>query len=216
MVEVTADLVLKAYAAGIFPMSEARDDPRVFWVDPEHRGIIPLDEFHISRRLKRSFRNTDFEIVVDQRFVEVMETCAQETTVRKGTWINDEIISLFSELHAMGHAHSVEVMDGDRLVGGLYGVSLGAAFFGESMFSRARDASKLALVHLVERLKLGGYQLLDTQFVTDHLTQFGAREISRETYQRLLQQAVNHFADFRCGNRILSADILLQSVTQTS
>ena len=216
MVDITADLVLRAYAAGIFPMAESRDDTRVFWVDPERRGILPLDDFHLPRRLRRSYRNMPYRIEVDKRFEEVMLACAEETEARVDTWINPEIVRLFSELYAMGHAHSVEVMDGGRLVGGLYGVALGAAFFGESMFSRVRDGSKLALVHLVGRLKLGGFKLLDTQFVTEHLAQFGTREISRETYQRLLRAAIAQPADFACGNRILSTETVLQSVTQTS
>lgn len=213
---ITPELLLKAYAAGVFPMAEDRHDTRLFWVDPDRRGILPLDGFHLPRRLRRTVRAEIYQITTDRRFADVVEACAAARPGRTSTWINDQIIGLYNELHARNHAHSVEVWSDDRLVGGLYGVSLGAAFFGESMFSQARDASKVALVHLVARLIRGGYTLLDTQFVTEHLTQFGTIEISRTEYRSRLDAALGQFADFSCGGVSLSAEAVLQSITQTS
>ncbi|MBV8493838.1 MAG: leucyl/phenylalanyl-tRNA--protein transferase [Alphaproteobacteria bacterium] len=192
MIPLTPEILLRAYAAGIFPMAESADDPELFWVDPKRRGIIPLDAFHIPRRLRRLVRQNAFEVRCDSAFEEVMRGCAESSDKRPNTWINDEILELYAGLFERDAAHSVECWHEGELVGGLYGVSLGAAFFGESMFSRVTDASKVALVHLVARLRHGGYRLLDTQFLTPHLAQFGAIEISRARYHRLLADALNH------------------------
>jgi leucyl/phenylalanyl-tRNA--protein transferase len=188
--------LLECYARGVFPMSDARDDPGLFLVDPDWRGVIPLDRFHVSSRLARTVRSDVFEVRVDTVFSEVVALCAQSAADRRDTWINAPIERLYSELHEAGFAHSVECWREGTLVGGLYGVSLQGAFFGESMFSRARDASKVALVHLVARLIAGGYRLLDAQFMTDHLAQFGAEEISRREYRRRLREALVRGADF--------------------
>ncbi len=196
MARLTPDLLLRAYAAGIFPMAESRHDQELFWVDPEQRGIIPLDRFHVPRRLRRTVRKAPFEMRCDTAFGEVMQACSEPAPGRPDSWINDEIIRAYTELHRLGHAHSVECRHNGVLVGGLYGVSLGAAFFGESMFSRATDASKVALVHLVARLRAGGFTLLDTQFITRHLQQFGAREVPREAYHRMLAEALSRSARF--------------------
>lgn len=189
-VSLTPEIVLHAYAQGIFPMAERRDDPDLYWVSPEQRGVIPLNAFHVSRRLARTVRSERFRVTSDSAFVDVMRGCAQAVDGRPNTWINEEIIRLYTALFEAGHAHSIECWREDSLVGGLYGVSLGAAFFGESMFSRERDASKVALVHLVARLKVGRYALLDTQFLTKHLTQFGAVEITRLAYLSRLREAL--------------------------
>lgn len=194
--EVTPELLLRAYACGIFPMSESADDPGLFWVEPEMRGVIPLDGFCVSTRLARTVRSDKFSVTVDRAFKRVMSECAAPKPDREDTWINKRIRDLYGELHEMGHAHSVEVWQGDDLVGGLYGVSLGRAFFGESMFHHARDASKVALVHLVARLIAGGYGLLDTQYVTEHLLSFGAVEVPRDRYRVLLDAALDDVADF--------------------
>jgi leucyl/phenylalanyl-tRNA--protein transferase len=193
---LTPDILLAAYAAGIFPMAESADDPELFWVDPKRRGILPLDAFHVPHRLRRVLRQGRFEIRADTAFAAVMRGCAEASETRPNTWINEEIVQLYSALFARGAAHSVEAWQGDDLVGGLYGVSLGAAFFGESMFSRATDASKIALVHLVARLRLGGYRLLDTQFLTPHLARFGGIEITRGQYHRRLAEALSYRAVF--------------------
>jgi len=177
-------------------MAEAADDPELFWVDPQRRGILPLDAFHVPRRLRRVLRHGGFEIRCDTAFEEVVRGCAEATEKRPNTWINEPIVRLYAGLFAKRAAHSVEAWRDDALVGGLYGVSLGAAFFGESMFSRASDASKCALVHLVARLRLGGYRLLDTQFLTPHLARFGGIEISRTRYRRLLAAALAYRASF--------------------
>ena len=173
-------------------MAERRDDPTLYWVSPEKRGVIPLDGLHVPKRLARTVRSNRYRITSDQAFVEVMQACAEPALGREQTWINDEILRLYTALHAGGHAHSVECWDGDRLAGGLYGVSLGAAFFGESMFSNLRDASKVALVALVEILRGNGFMLLDAQFLTQHLAQFGAYEITREEYLARLHIAIAH------------------------
>jgi len=190
--ELTAEILLRAYSIGLFPMAESRDSPDLFWVEPEARGVFPLDALVVSKSLAKSVRSDRFRVVADLNFRGVMEACAE----RDKTWINDEILRLYGELHRLGHAHSVEAYEGDRLVGGLYGVSLGGAFFGESMFHRARDASKTALVHLVARLRLGRFRLLDAQFVTPHLESLGAEEISREAYRTRLDEAIEAEADF--------------------
>lgn len=194
--EITPDLLLRAYACGIFPMAEAADDPSIFWVDPEWRGIIPLEGFRVSSRLARTVRSDVFRVTVDAAFKQTISGCAEPQAGREDTWINRRIRDLYSALHAAGHCHSVEVWDGGNLVGGLYGVALGGAFFGESMFHRARDASKVALVHLVARLVAGGFVLLDTQYVTDHLRTFGAVEVPRDRYRVLLDDAIGIEADF--------------------
>ena len=194
--EITPELLLRAYACGIFPMSESADDPGLFWVEPEIRGVIPLNGFCVSSRLARTVRSGKFSVTVDRAFKRVMSECAAPKPDREDTWINKRIRDLYGALHEMGHAHSVEVWQDGDLVGGLYGVSLGRAFFGESMFHHARDASKVALVHLVARLLAGGYGLLDTQYVTEHLRSFGAIEVPRERYRVLLDAALDDVADF--------------------
>ena len=198
-VRLTPEILLRAYRAGIFPMAETADDPELFWVDPERRGIMPLDGFHVPRRLRRVVRQGRFDIRVDSDFAATLAGCAEATEKRPNTWINDEITRLYTALHARDAAHSVEAWQGGRLVGGLYGVSIGGAFFGESMFSRVTDASKVALVHLVALLRLGGYRLLDMQFLTPHLAQFGAVEVPRAEYRRLLADALRYRAVFPRG-----------------
>jgi leucyl/phenylalanyl-tRNA--protein transferase len=195
--KITPDLVLRAYAVGLFPMAECRDDPLLFWVDPKLRGILPLDRFHLPRRLRRTVRQGRFAVTCDTAFRAVIEGCAETAPGRPNTWINDDIIELYCRLHARGQAHSLECWRGGALVGGLYGVALGGAFFGESMFSRRRDASKVAFVHLVARLRAGGFALLDTQFLTAHLAQFGAVEIPRQAYRRRLAAALALDVAFR-------------------
>ena len=194
--EITPDMLLRAYACGIFPMAESVDDPTLFWVEPEQRGIIPLDGFRISSRLARTVRSDAFTVSVNTAFKAVIDGCAEPQPGRDNTWINKRIRDLYTGLHDIGHCHSVEVWRDGDLVGGLYGVSLGRAFFGESMFHRVRDASKVALVHLVARLIAGGFVLLDTQFVTEHLRSFGATEVSRRRYRAQLDKALIGTADF--------------------
>lgn len=184
------DELLNCYATGVFPMGDARDDPRVFLVEPDQRGVIPLDGFHVPTRLRKTVRSTPIEVRIDTAFAAVLDACAAATPGREDTWINAPIRRLYLELQARGHAHSVECWHDERLVGGLYGVTLGGAFFGESMFSRERDASKIALVHLVARLKRGGWRLLDAQFLTAHLSQFGAVETPQAAYLRRLKPAL--------------------------
>jgi leucyl/phenylalanyl-tRNA--protein transferase len=215
MFTLTPDLLLRAYAAGLFPMAESAEDKELFWVDPDPRGILPLDAFHVSRRLARAIRAQRFEIRCDTQFEAVMRGCAETTGDRPQTWINDEILRLYTELHGRGYAHSVEAWADGTLAGGLYGVALGGAFFGESMFSRVRDASKIALVHLVAQLVRGGFVLLDTQFVTEHLKRFGAIEIARADYHKRLEAALAINAYFPVD---LAGDPLsfLQSSTVTS
>lgn len=194
--EITPEVLLRAYAVGIFPMAESAEDPTLFWVEPELRGVIPLHSFRISSRLARTVRSDRFRITVNHDFDAVIDGCATPAPGRNDTWINRRIRALYSALHRIGHCHSIEVWENDALVGGLYGVSLGAAFFGESMFHRSRDASKVGLVHLVARLIAGRYLLLDTQFVTDHLRSFGAVEVPRRRYRALLDRAVAHEGEF--------------------
>src|SRR5207247_4066689 len=179
-----------AYAVGTFPMAESAEDQALYWIEPERRGILPLERFHVPARLARTLRADRFRVVCDRDFEAVVDGCAEPKPGRARTWINTRIRKLYRALFECGHCHTVEVYDGDALVGGLYGVSLGRAFFGESMFHRARDASKIALVHLLARLKRGGFELLDTQFLTDHLKMFGATEVSQERYGKLLEQAL--------------------------
>lgn len=188
--------LLACYRRGVFPMADARDDDRVFLIDPQRRGVLPLTEFHVPSRLARTVRSGRYTVMVDQDFRAVVEACAEATGDRPDTWINFPIQHLYESLHRTGRAHSVETRLDGRLVGGLYGVSIGGAFFGESMFSRERDASKVALVHLVARLLVGGYRLLDAQFMTSHLAQFGAREIPRAAYKRMLNEALEAEGDF--------------------
>ena len=196
MLRLTPEILVRAYAAGIFPMADSADDPELFWVDPRRRGILPLVTFHVPRRLRRVVRRQMFEIRCDSAFEDVIRGCAEASEKRPNTWINDEIVRLYAALFVRGAAHSVECWRDGRLVGGLYGVSLGAAFFGESMFSAETDASKVALVHLVARLRLCGFRLLDTQFLTPHLARFGGIEISRKHYHRLLAEALTYRAVF--------------------
>jgi leucyl/phenylalanyl-tRNA--protein transferase len=196
MTTLTPELLIQAYSVGIFPMAESGDDDEIFWVDPDPRGILPLDAFHVPKRLRRTVRQDLFRVACDTAFADVVESCAEPAADRPSTWINDEIVRLYVGLHRMGAAHSVEVWAGEELVGGLYGVAIGGAFFGESMFSRVTDASKVALVHLVARLRLGGFRLLDTQFVTEHLRRFGAIEIPRTEYRRRLTGALRAKAHF--------------------
>ena len=215
MIELSPELLLRAYAAGLFPMAESAEDPDLFWIDPDPRGVLPLDRFHLPRRLRRTLRAGPYEIRVDTAFEAVMRGCAEPTEIRPKTWINDEILRLYGALYDQGYAHSVEAWREGELVGGLYGVALRGVFFGESMFSRATDASKVALVHLVARLVKGGFRLLDTQFVTEHLRRFGAVEISRADYHRQLERALGIEAYFAEG---LADDpvSVLQSSTVTS
>jgi leucyl/phenylalanyl-tRNA--protein transferase len=194
--EITPEVLLRAYACGIFPMAESADDPTLFWVEPEERGVIPLAGLKVSARLARTVRSDRFRVTVNKVFGEVIDGCAEAKPGRDNTWINRRIRTLYTGLHAIGHCHSVEVWDGDALAGGLYGVSLGGAFFGESMFHRVRDASKVALVHLVARLIAGGYTLLDTQYVTEHLRTLGAIEVSRRRYRTQLDLALLHEGNF--------------------
>ena len=200
LIGLTPDVLLKAYACGIFPMAESAEDPALFWIEPEQRGIIPLDAFHVPARLARTVRGARFTVAGDRDFDAVVEGCAEPGPKRARTWINTRIRSLYGGLFEIGHCHTVEVYDGEALVGGLYGVSLGRAFFGESMFHVARDASKIALAHLVARLKAGGYRLLDTQFLTDHLKSFGAVELPRGRYHRMLTAALKDAADDAFGS----------------
>jgi leucyl/phenylalanyl-tRNA---protein transferase len=189
-VEITPEVLLKAYACGIFPMAENADDPGLYWIEPQRRGVIPLDDFHVPRRLARTVRAERFEIRIDHDFASVISACATPARGRGKTWINRRIRRLYSELFARGHCHTIETWRDGRLVGGLYGVRLGRAFFGESMFFLERDASKVALVHLVARLKRGDFRLLDAQFMTAHLASFGAIEVERDRYQQLLADAL--------------------------
>ncbi|ARE41789.1 Leucyl/phenylalanyl-tRNA--protein transferase [Rhodovulum sp. P5] len=210
---LTPLILLRAYSAGVFPMARTRDDPEIFWVRPQLRGIFPLDGFHISRSLARRIRQQPFQIRTNTDFANVLEGCAD----REETWINDTIFDLYLQLHAMGYAHSLEVWDGDDLVGGVYGVTLGAAFFGESMFSRRTDASKIALAYLIHRLQHGGFELFDTQFLTPHLQSLGAVEIPNEDYMLLLDAALQEDADFsRPGPVPDDPQVILQRRTQTS
>lgn len=208
---LSPELLLHAYSIGIFPMAEHRDDPEVFWVDPTLRGIIPLNQFHISRSLARRMRRMPYTISINRDFAGVVDGCAD----RAETWINADIRDHYLTLHKRGFAHSLEVREGDALVGGVYGVTLGAGFFGESMFSRRTDASKIALAYLVDRLNQTGFTLFDTQFLTTHLASLGAVEIPRARYHELLGKAVEQSADFTAPIR-QSAEGVIQRITQTS
>jgi leucyl/phenylalanyl-tRNA--protein transferase len=190
--EVTPELLLNAYASGIFPMAEGRDDPEIFWVDPEMRGVFDIGGLHISRSLRRQMNKSDYDVRVNSAFDHVVRACAD----RDETWINAEIFALYGALHEAGYAHCVEIWRGDTLIGGVYGVAIAGAFFGESMFSKETNGSKLALVYLMDRLQVGGYQLFDTQFITDHLASLGCREIERALYHKQLNTALDVAADF--------------------
>jgi len=196
MTPLSAGQLLHAYSMGIFPMARERRDPDLYWVDPDSRGIVPLDGFHVPRSLKKTIRRKKFAVTCDKAFLPIMRLCAAPAPDRPESWINGTIVALFAELHHQGHAHSIEVWLGGVLVGGLYGLALGGAFFGESMASRATDASKVALVHLVAHLKAGGYSLLDTQFLTEHLSRFGAVDIPRADYHARLARALRTPAVF--------------------
>ncbi|WP_116131143.1 leucyl/phenylalanyl-tRNA--protein transferase [Tropicimonas sp. IMCC34043] len=210
--DLTPDLLLRAYAAGVFPMAESREAEEIFWLAPERRGIFPLDGFHISRSLRRVLLREPFRITTNLDFIGVVTGCAD----RSETWINATIFALYVALHARGRAHSIEVWEGDALVGGVYGVALGGAFFGESMFSRRTDASKIALAYLTDRLWQGGFRLFDTQFLTPHLASLGAVEISRGRYGAMLEKALRLDADFDRAGAVPTPQELLQRKTQTS
>ena len=211
-IEITPEILLKAYAAGIFPMAESAEDEGLFWVEPQRRGILPLEAIHVSRRLARTVRAGEFRIRSDVDFDAVIAACAEPAFDRDKTWINARIRRLYGALFDQGHCHTVEVYRDGRLVGGLYGIQLGAAFFGESMFHRERDASKVALVHLAARLRRGGFRLLDTQFVTGHLEQFGAVEMEREAYKAHLAEAIAQDAAWDTGEPEISGDEALAAL----
>lgn len=196
MIEITPQVLLKAYTCGIFPMAESADDPALYWIEPQHRGILPLDDVHVPRRLARTLRTTTLHVRIDSAFDGVIAGCAEARPGRRSTWINGRIRSLYRSLFDLGHCHTIEVWNGPNLVGGLYGVAVGAAFFGESMFSTERDASKIALLYLVARLIHGGFVLLDTQFVTEHLRQFGTLEVDRDEFHRRLDAALKTSGNF--------------------
>ncbi|MHA6345509.1 leucyl/phenylalanyl-tRNA--protein transferase [Roseivivax sp. CAU 1761] len=209
---VSPDLLLQAYRVGVFPMAESRTDPDIFWVDPKHRGVLPLDRFHISRSLARRLRRDDYRVTLNRDFAGVMAACAD----REVTWINAEISELYGALHSAGHAHSLEIWQDGQLAGGVYGVALGGAFCGESMFSRRRDASKVALAWLVDLLNRAGFTLFDTQFVTAHLLSLGAEEIPRAEYQRRLAEALARSTDLAAMPLAASGQEVVQRSTQTS
>jgi leucyl/phenylalanyl-tRNA---protein transferase len=211
VIEITPEVLLKAYACGIFPMAESAEDPALYWIEPELRGILPLDRFHLPSRLARTVRSDCFTVTVNRDFDGVLDGCAAPQAGRPRTWINTRIRTLYRKLHERRHCHSLEVYDGETLVGGLYGVTLGRAFFGESMFHRTRDASKVALVHLMARLKAGGFKLCDTQFVTDHLRTFGAIEVPKRQYHKLLEAALigdGNFAALPVDRPVTGAEAL--------
>lgn len=213
---LTPELIIHAYRQGLFPMSDAVDDPHTFWVDPHMRGIMPLEGFHVPRRLARTIRQAPFDIRIDTDFRQTIEACRSPADNRPSSWINDEILSAYCKLHRMGYAHSVESWAGARLVGGLYGVCIAGAFFGESMFSRQTDASKIALTYLVARLRYAGFRLIDCQFATDHLARFGLHEIPRATYHAKLQIALAQHADFHLMPVNLSPVEVLHAVGHKS
>ncbi len=216
MNRLTPDMLLRAYAYGIFPMAEGRSDPAVHWIEPERRGIIPIETFHVPRRLRRTVRQGVYDVRCDSDFAGLVRGCALGVPGRKDTWINRSIENLHTRLYEIGFAHSIEAWKDGVLVGGLYGIALGGAFFGESMFSRARDASKVALVHLIARLRYGNFKLLDAQFVTEHLAQFGAVEIARDDYRERLASALGVPAQFPVELSLAAVSAEMQSMTQTS
>ncbi len=213
---VTSEDVLKAYRLGYFPMADSRDSEDVFWVLPKYRGILPLDNFYLSKSMRRLLRNHSYTVTINKAFRATMEDCRAVSSTRDDSWINDQIVEVYCQLHEHGHAHSIEVWLEETMVGGLYGVSIGGAFFGESMFSRVSNTSKLALAYLVARLKTGGYQLLDTQFITDHLASLGAVEIDKTSYQKILEKALAVDSDFYRLPLHCDGSTILQSITQTS
>jgi leucyl/phenylalanyl-tRNA--protein transferase len=214
--EITPDLLLQAYRIGVFPMGERRDDPKLQWLDPRRRAVLPLDGFHLPHRLARTIRAGHFRVTADTAFSETVRACAEPRPGHPESWINEPIIALYTELHRRGHAHSVECWADGQLAGGLYGVSVGAAFFGESMFTRQRDASKVALVHLVARLIVGRFRLLDCQFMTEHLRGFGAVEIAREEFRPLLSAAIEQPAEFQRDLGGADPCAIVQASTRTS
>ena len=213
---IEPEFLLEAYACGLFPMAEDRDDPVIHWIEPKHRGIIPGDKFHIPKRLRRTLRNDSHQISVDKKFCEVIRACSESSQSRENTWINKPIENLYITLFNMGYAHSVETYKDGKLVGGLYGVALGGVFFGESMFSRTSDSSKLALCHLSARLLKSKFKLFDVQFITNHLKQFGAVEITQNDYKKLLFNAVNNKIVFQSNLSFIELNELIQSTTQIS
>jgi leucyl/phenylalanyl-tRNA---protein transferase len=215
-IEITPEVLLKAYACGIFPMAESADDPALYWIEPQARGILPLDQVHIPKRLARTIRSGRFEIRIDSDYAGVIEGCSASRPGRRSTWINGRIRHLYGALFEQGHCHTVEAWYDRRLVGGLYGVALGGAFFGESMFSRRTDASKLALAYLVDRLRGAGFVLFDTQFITPHLASLGACEVPRAEYRRRLAAAIDVRAQFPARAPVPTPQELLQRMTQTS
>jgi leucyl/phenylalanyl-tRNA--protein transferase len=214
--EITPDLLLQAYRIGVFPMGERRDDPKLYWLDPRRRAVLPLDGFHLPHRLARTVRAGHFAVTADTAFAETVRACAEPRPGHPESWINEPIVALYTELHRRGHAHSVECWNDGQLVGGLYGVSVGAAFFGESMFTRQRDASKVALVHLAARLIIGRFRLLDCQFMTEHLRSFGAVEIAREEFRPLLAAAIDQPAVFQRDLAGADPCAIVQASTRTS
>ena len=212
VIEITPQVLLKAYACGIFPMAESAEDPALYWIEPQQRGVLPLDQVHVPRRLARTIRQAVYDVRVDTDFDGVVSGCAASRPGRRTTWINPRIRSLYRDLFRSGHCHTVEAWAGGRLVGGLYGVALNGAFFGESMFSTERDASKVALVYLCARLIRGGFTLLDTQFVTEHLRQFGTVEIERTEFHKLLEKALVHEAHFGALPKDASAEEILATL----
>jgi leucyl/phenylalanyl-tRNA--protein transferase len=215
VIEITPQVLLKAYACGIFPMAESADDPALYWIEPQQRGILELDRVHVPRRLARTVRQRQFEVRVDADFEGVIAGCAASRPGRRTTWINPKIRALYRDLFESGHCHTIETWAGGKLVGGLYGVALNGAFFGESMFSLQRDASKVALVYLCARLIRGGFTLLDTQFVTDHLRQFGTVEIERPEFHKLLERALAREASFQALPEDASPEDILQIVASS-
>ena len=214
--EITPQVLLKAYACGIFPMAESASDPGMFWVEPEVRGILPLESFHIPASLKKTMRKNTFSLHIDRDFDAVIKACAEKTENRDSTWINDRILTLYTELHNMGYAHSFEAWHEGKLVGGLYGVKLGTAFFGESMFSRMNDASKTTLVFRVYEMLKNGFTLLDTQFTTEHLKRFGVIDIHKSEYHTMLEAALENAADFDTYEGGATSESILQSFSQIS
>lgn len=216
MTEVSIELLLRAYSCGIFPMADSRDPGELYWVEPKIRGILPLDQFHLPRSLKRTIKKQPFRVTVDKAFAKVIRLCGAPEAGRSDTWISEEIVQVYSELFEQGHAHSIECWRMGKLAGGLYGVQIGAAFFGESMFHLESEASKVALAYTVARLKAGGYSLFDVQFVSDHLTRFGVTGVAKERYLMLLQDALKKKANFYKLPDEPSAENVLQLIAQTS
>jgi len=213
---INEETILKSYSLGIFPMSESFDDPNIYWINPKKRGVIPINDFKISKNLKKEIKKKKFLITINKNFNAVIKNCAKKTKNRPSTWINKEIIKLYSNLHKIGHAHSIEAWQKNRLVGGLYGVSLGSAFFGESMFSIVSNSSKVCLVYLLANLKIKGFRLLDTQFINPHLKKLGAIEISRKKYLKMLGNSLKKNANFNKKVSQSSIYDIIQSMTQTS